>query len=228
MNSWNGLDFIIFLIFVLNTMWGMVRGATREIISVMGLSAALIITIKFTVPLTNLWNSSPLLRDVVNNTYMNNFMIAIGAGPITMNLLRELAYSVCLLICFVGTYSLCEAVFSYPGFVEMMSFPYATLNRKIGGALGATRAYIFTLILLVILTQHLFRNNNNEIFRNNNLVTGSFFARLFEPSAKKLDRIIDDQRPEDYKKVYQDKNLYNDQNVIQDTHTGLPDQKLPQ
>lgn len=228
MNSWNGLDFLIFLIFVVNTMHGMVRGATREIISIMGLSAALIVAIKFTVPLAGFLNSAPILRDIVDNSFMNNFMMAIGAGPITMNLLHELFYSLSLLICFVGTYSICEAILSYRGFFETMSFPYATLNRKVGGALGATRAYVFTLILLVILTQHLFRNRNNEIFRDNNLVTGSFFARLFESSAKKLDRIIDDQRPEDYKKVYEDKNLFNDQSVIQGTQTGLTDQQMSQ
>lgn len=212
MNSWNALDFLIFLIFVVNTMLGMVRGATKEIISAMGISAALIISIKFTVPLADFFNSSPLMRNVVENPMMNRFMISIGAGPITLPLLEELFFSLSLLVCFVGTYSICEAVMAYPGFVEMMAFPYSTLNRKVGGSLGAVRAYIFTLVILVILSCHLVKVDNPLL--GDNIISGSYFAKLFQSSANVMNNLIATQNPDDYKEIYKNKDLYNDQNVV--------------
>lgn len=222
MNNWNGIDFFIFLIFVVNTMLGMARGATREIISVMGLSAALIVTIKFTVPLTHFFNSSPLMATVVQNDVMNNFMLSIGAGPITFSLLQELFFCISMLICFVGTFSLCEATLAFPGFMEMLSFPYAALNRKVGAGLGALRGYVVTLVLLVAV-MHLFKNGTNTLLTNNNILAGSYFAGLFQGSADKLNNLIAEQKPERYQEIYQDKNLYNEKNVI-DTLKPADDQ----
>src|SRR5205085_4360245 len=128
MNNWNGFDFLIFLILVLNTILGMARGATKEIISMMCLSMALIITIKFTVPLAGFFNSSPLISGVVSNNVVQNFMLAIGAGPLTEDLLDQIFYGLSLLVCFVGTFSICEGALNYTGFVQVFSFPYATLN----------------------------------------------------------------------------------------------------
>lgn len=207
MNNWNGFDFLIFLIFVVNTILGMVRGATKEIISLMCLSAALIVTIKFAVPLADFFNSSPLINNVVDNEFMQNFMHAIGAGPLTPNLLKETFYSISILICFVGTFSLCEGALSYTGFVQSFSFPYAALNTKLGAALGCTRGYIISLIFLVILTLHIFRGENN-------FITGSFFARFFEASTVRLDSLITGQRPEDYQKVFEGKDLYNSEEIM--------------
>lgn len=215
MASWNGLDFFVFLIFVVNTMLGMVRGATREIISMMGLSAALIMMLKFTVPLANFFNSSPVMATVVQSDIMNNFMLAIGAGPITLGLLQELFFSISMLIWFVGTYSICEATLAFPGFMEMFSFPYAALNRKVGAALGAVRGYVIILVFLVIFSFHIFKPGNNTMFNSNNIVAGSYFAQLFQGAAAKLNNLIAEQKPERYQEIYQDKNLYNDKNVMQ-------------
>src|SRR3990167_1645354 len=100
MDTWNGLDFFIFLIFASSTILGMVRGATREIISMMCLSVALIFSIKFTIPLAVFFNRSPLINNVVDNPFMQNFMQAIDAGPLTPELLAQIFYSISLLICF--------------------------------------------------------------------------------------------------------------------------------
>jgi len=225
MNSWNSLDFIIFLIFVTNTLLGMVRGASREIISTMCLSVALIFVIKFTVPVANFFNSSPAINDVVDNQTMQNFMIAIGAGPITASLLKEIFYSISMLICFVGSFSICEAMLSYTGFVETFSFPYATLNRKVGAALGFGRGYIFNLLFIAILALHLLKNN--DVIGNNNIVNGSFFVNLLGPSARKLDSLITGQKPESYREILQEKPAYNVEDLYK-TIKNTPDNPLQQ
>lgn len=209
MSGWNGLDFFIFLIFFVNTILGMSRGATKEIISLMCLSAALIFTIKFTVPLAQFLNRSPAIQDVLDSQIIQRFVAAIGANPLTANFLAEVSYSVSVLICFVGIFSVTEAVLSVTGFVEVFSFPYATLNRKVGAALGATRGYVINLIFIMILSLHLFKNDNNAP-----LISGSHFINLFQAAAVKLDGLIQGQEVERYQEIYQDKNLYNEKDVF--------------
>lgn len=211
MNSWNGLDFFIFLIFLLNTLFGMSRGATKEIIALICLSIGLIFMIKFTVPLANFLNTSPIAQDVVGSKIVQNFMISIGAGPLTMDMLGQLTYCISLLICFVGVYSICGSVLYYTGFVDMFSFPYAILSRKVGAALGCTRGYVFTLILIVILALHIFKNTSGG--SQNSFISGSSFVSLFQSTAQNLDNLIAQQQPENYKQIYQNKNLYNTSDV---------------
>lgn len=208
MNNWNGLDFFILLILAVNTMMGLSRGATKEIISMMCLSIGLIFTIKFTIPLAAFFNSSPLINDVVNNKLIENFMIAINAGPLTANLLKQIFYSISLLLCFVGSFSVCEAVLSFSGFGEVFSFPFAAVNRQVGGTLGFTRGFVITLILLSILTLHIFSTSN--AIMTTNIFTGSYFVNLFRTPTAKLDYLISAQKPESYREIYKDKNLYNE------------------
>lgn len=210
MNSWNGLDFFIFLIFALNTILGMQRGASKEIISMMCLSAALIFTIKFTVPIAAFFNSSPLISDVVDNPLSQNFMIAIGAGPLTTDMLMELNYTISMLICFVGVFSICEAGLNVAGVNESFTFPYATLSRKIGAGLGATRGYIITIVFLSLLMLHLLKNNIGG-----QIISGSYFANLFRPAAVQLDAMITARTPEAYNQLFKDKGLFDEKAVIE-------------
>ncbi len=215
MNSWNGLDFFIFLILTLNTVLGLSRGATKEIVSLMCLSAALIITIKFTVPLSNFFASSSIVNNFVDSSMTKNFMAAIGAGPLTVDLVNQIMYSISLLICFVGAFSVCEAGLTVTGFSESFSFPYAALNRKVGGSLGFIRGYIITLILLSILSLHIYKVGNV----GGNFLSGSFFTNLFSSQTQKLDQLISGQQPENYQQLYQ--NIpYNEKNLYQ--NTGSP------
>lgn len=214
MNSWNGFDFLIFLILALNTILGMTRGATKEIISMMCLSLALIITIKFTIPLAAFFNSSPLISSVVENNIVQNFMIAIGAGPLTEDLLDQIFYGLSLLVLFVGTFSITEGCLNYTGFVQVFSFPYAALNTKLGAALGCTRGYVISLIFISIFTLHIFKGNSN-------FITGSFFSQLFATGAIRLDSIISGQNPEDYQKIFEGKELYDSGKIMQ--QLGAPD-----
>jgi|GEM_PF-1546419 len=200
MANWNGLDFFIFLILVLNTILGMARGATKEIISMMCLSIALIFSIRFTVPLANFFNSSPQITDVIDSPFVQNFMTAIGSGPLTTGLLNQVMYSISLLICFVGVFSLCEAALTVTGFTEFFSFPYAALNRKVGGTLGFTRGYIISLIFISIML-HIYKAGD---IPGQDFISGSFFARLFKPQAQRLDNLISSQQPEKYYQLYQD------------------------
>lgn len=208
MSSWNGLDFLIFLIIVVNFILGMSRGASKEIIALICLSMALIFTIQFTVPLGHFLNSSPLINDVVDSKIVQNFMMAIDAGPLTSNLLMQIMYSISMLICFVGVFSVCEAALVVTGFVTVFSFPYATLDRKVGGALGVLRGYIFSLILLCILSLHIYAANGSYP----SLLANSFFANLFRPGTERFDSLVTGRNVDDYSKLYQDVPI-NDKNI---------------
>lgn len=212
MSGWNGLDFFIFLIFLINTLLGFSRGSAKETISLLCVCAGLIITIKYTVPVAAFMESSPTIQDAVNNRFMQNFLGSIGAGPLTLDTLKQVIYSISLLICFVGTFSATEAVLHFTGVVEVYKPAAAIVNRKLGAALGCTRGYIFNLILMLILTQHIFISNDSAIA--NNIVSRSFFVNLFQGATQKLDSIIAEQDPDKYKEIFQDKNLYNEGNVI--------------
>ncbi len=231
MNNWNSLDFIILLIFASNTILGMTRGATKEIVSAMCLSIALIFAIKFTVPLANFFNSSPLINDVVDNQLTKNFMLAIGAGPLTSSLLQQIFYSISMLIAFGGAFSVCEAMLTFTGFNEVFSFPYATLNRKVGGALGFGRGYIFNLLFIAILAFHLLRNGDVV---NNNIVTGSFFVHVLGSSAQTLDSLISKQQPDSYRQILEQKPAYTVEDLYKtirntpETVPGIPTSPQPQ
>ncbi len=203
MDSWNGLDFIIFLILAVNTLLGMSRAAAKEIISTICLCLALICTIKFTLPLAGFFNASPLAYKVVTSQYVQNFIASLGLTAITENTLHQIFYSISLLVCFVGVFSIGEGVLAMSGILEVYSFPYAWLNRKLGAALGAVRGYVIVLILISITVLHVFKDVNNPLF------TGSTFVKLFYKSAERLDSIIYKQKPEEYHNIFKDKNLYN-------------------
>jgi uncharacterized membrane protein required for colicin V production len=207
MNQWNGLDFFMFLILFLNLIHGMSRGASKEIISMMCLSVALIFTIKFTVPLTAYLNSSPLTQSVLSAQVIQNFMGAIGAGPLTAGMLRELSYCLSIAICFAGIFCACEAMLAVAGFVEVFSWPYAALNRKVGAALGLTRGYVIVVIFILILS-HIYPPGRS----------GSYFVYLLRGTAARLDRLIAGQDVEKYQNIYEDiyknKSLYKSEDIL--------------
>lgn len=211
MSHWNGLDFFIFLIFFLNTVLGMSRGATKEIISMMCLSAALIFTIRFTVPLTAFFDRSPLTQDVLSSQFIQNFMASIGADPLTGNFLHEIAFSLSVLVCFVGVFSITEAVL-ISSFAEVFSFPYAIWNRKVGAALGAIRGYVLSVMLIMLLVFHVFKTDNAEMRAQ--LISGSYFVNLFQNAAMTMDSLIGGQDVEHYHDIFKDKNLYNEKDVM--------------
>ncbi|OGT55556.1 MAG: hypothetical protein A3F43_02575 [Gammaproteobacteria bacterium RIFCSPHIGHO2_12_FULL_42_10] len=223
MSAWNGLDFFIFLLFAANTIRGMIRGATKEIVGMMCLSVALIFTLKFTIPLTNFFNQSPLIGDVVDSTIIQNFMEAVGLGPATPALLYQMFYSISLMICFMFPYSFCEGALSLTGVYEVYTFPYMLWNRKVGGALGCVRGYVFTLILVSILSFHLFIDD-----RNTSLISNSYFVNLFQDAAQTLDRLISEQKPERYQEIYKAKDLFKANQVLENMGTELlPSGSMP-
>ena len=213
MNDWNGFDFLVFLIFAVNTIVGMSRGATREVISMLCLSVALIFTIKFTLPLANFLNSSPVAADFVDNPVTIRFIAAVGVEAITLELMREVTFGISLLLCFAGAFCICEAALTTRGFTEMMTFPYATLNKKVGAALGCTRGFIINVVMVNILVLHIFSGNGNAALRNS-IVGNSYFVKLLLPSAIKLDGFISNQTPESYKEMFDDKAIYNEESVL--------------
>src|SRR5579872_657038 len=205
MSGWTGLDFFIFLIFLVNTLLGMARGGMKEIISLISLCAALVIMIKFTVPLTKFLNSTPLITEVITSNFVQNFMRAIEMPPLTESMLLQVGYCISLLICFVGTFSVCDAVLAYSSMMEAFGFTMAVTNRKMGAALGSTRGFVLVLIFIIVL-EHLFAGHT----------PASNFINLLGGSAKKMDDLISAQAPERYLEILQDKNLYNQENVLKD------------
>jgi hypothetical protein len=203
MSSWSGLDFFIFLILLLNTLLGLSRGATKQIIATLSLFAALVITIKFTIPLTEFVNSSPLITGVIETPMVQRFMATMSLPPLTQEMLFSLGYCISLLICFAGTIGAFGIVLSVTSVVDAFSFPYQMLNRKIGLALGALCGFIYTLVFIIVL-QHLFMGN----------VPDSYFMNLFQGSAKKLDQLITAKAPERYKEILENPNLYNAGGII--------------
>jgi uncharacterized membrane protein required for colicin V production len=203
MSNWGGLDYFIFLILVLNILLGMARGATKEIISTLCMCAALIATIKFTIPLTKFVNHSPLLRDVVTSIHVQNFMRAMELPPLTEDMLLHLGYCISLLICFTSIYCVCEAVLAYTNAVQVFRFPYALMDRKMGAAMGAMRGFVISLVFIMIL-EHIFVGEMPQ----------SFFVRAFVVPTRKFDYLISQQAPERYKEILQDKSLYDAEAIM--------------
>jgi uncharacterized membrane protein required for colicin V production len=204
MSNWNVLDYLVFFIFFLNTILGIARGATKEIISMMCLTVAMIVLIRFTVPLAGFMDSSPLVQNVIDSVIVQNFMASIGADPLTVYSLRQITFSLAVLICFVGTFSAGEAVLAFTGIVEVYPFPIAFLNRKLGAALGFIRGYVIAIVFLLIV-QHLY------IARP---ITDSYFLNLFHNTVVKLNHYITEQNTAGYKAIMQDSNLYNENDML--------------
>ena len=221
MSAWNGLDFFIFLITLVNTILGMSRGATKEIIALMCLCAALIFTIKFIVPLAAFFNKSPLVNDMLNNFMTKNFMEPIGAGPLTEKMLSQMFYCISMLICFVGVYGITSAVLVFSGFQEAFPFPYATLNRKVGGGLGFLRGYVISVLFILILI-HIFNRENNSAM-DNSFITNSFFYQVLCSTIKATDRIIYNQDPEKYREIFQGRSLYTPEELLKNVNELQPE-----
>ncbi|MDA8562014.1 CvpA family protein [Gammaproteobacteria bacterium] len=202
MESWNGLDFFVFLILLINTLRGMSRGGGKELIALMCLSAALIICIKFTVPLANFLNKSPLIISVVKNQFIANFFNSIGAGPLTADVLKQIMYSISLLLCFVSVFSVTEATIYYSGYVQTASLTQAVVSKKLGAAIGFTRGYILSLIFLSIITLHIFKDSGGIA---KEFIDGSFFVRVLSTPTIMLDDMISSKNPVEYQKLYKDK-----------------------
>lgn len=202
MSNWMNIDFFIFFLLAFNTLLGMARGGLKEMISAMCLSAALIFTIKFTVPIANFINNSPLIGDVITSSPIQNFMQQLGMPPLTRAMLLNLGFGISLLICFVGMFSTCEAVLSYANVIQAFSFQFSYWNRKVGAALGCLRGYVFTLVFILIYILFF------------QVPLNSYFVQLFYGSSTKLQSLIASEAPERYREIFQNKDAFNSQQVI--------------
>jgi hypothetical protein len=161
--------------------------------------------IKFTMPVAEYINKSPLIIDVVTSQFVMNFMKAINMPPLTDAVLFSFNFCLSLLICFVGTFSVCEATLSYSSAMEAFGMSTTIINRKSGAAFGATRGFVLVLIFIVIL-QRLFVGEP----------PASRFIDLLGPSATKMKDIIVSGAPQRYIEILQDKNLYNQDQILND------------
>ena len=203
MGNWNGIDFLIFLIFFVNTLLGMSRGATKEIISLMTLSVALIFVIRFTMPMATFFGASPMIGYLLESTFVQRFSEAVFSTPLTREILYQITYSISILICFVGVFGAGEMVLNYTGVCALFPFPIAFLNRKIGVVLGSIRGYVFGIIFVLVL-EHAFAYTQGSWFINN----------ILQTPASRLDILIQRQNLKDYQDVFKNKDLYNSNSVF--------------
>lgn len=230
MNNWNQLDFFIFLILAINFIQGLVRGATREIIALMCLCFAIIVTIKFTVPVETFLNKSPAKTIAAESEIVQNFLYsfndALNNGQqmnITpMALLNRIVFCISLVLCFTAAYSVTAAGLSVSGFVEVFSFPYAALNRKIGGALGFLRGYVVSLIVIICLMTFYAQGNN---FLGSEWVKNSAFVNLlYKDPATKFFEIIKTQDPDRYRDIFENRGNF----TVQDMYDKLDGGQTPE
>lgn len=143
MMDFTWVDFIIFGVIFLNTIAGFARGAVKEIVSILVLIVALVITIKFTATIANFLNTSQGSMDV----------LAVFAKFLSINATEPLflfTWGLALLLLFVGVFCIGETVNYYTS-IGIITFPLQFLGRLIGVVLGFIRGYAFALILLLVL-----------------------------------------------------------------------------
>jgi len=202
MNSWNGVDFFIFLIFLMNTLLGMARGGLKEFISSFSLIAALVVTIRFTIPITEFMNGSPMIEEGLTSQFVQNFMHAINMPPLTEAMVLQMNYCLAMMILFVLTYSLCDAALAFGSPTEAFGLSVTIVNRKLGIALGAVRGFVISLLFVIIFI-HLYEGNVTSVVVNS-----------LRGPAEKLDNLIRARTPEQYQQILQDEKLYHPENVL--------------
>ena len=140
-------DVILFLIIFVNTILGFARGLFREAISLLCLIVAMVVAMKFTIPLSDFLSTSAGFNDVV-------FVITKYTGYSGANgVLYLFGFGVSFLLLFVGVYCIAEVVNHYISNVgAFILFPMmAILDRLIAGLLGFIRGYVFALITILIV-----------------------------------------------------------------------------
>src|SRR3990167_5439569 len=145
MADFTWLDYLIFGVFFLNIILGLARGLLREIIGILSLIVALLVSIKFTLPITEFLNSSDGFKSVISAfTSFTDFNVM---GP-----LSYISLGVSFLILFVGTYSIGEAVNYYAPAFGVLMFPrMAFIDRILAASLGYIRGYVFSLVLILVV-----------------------------------------------------------------------------
>ena len=135
---------------------------------------------------------------------MQNFVTSIGLGPLTQEGIFSFGYGVSLLICFMGIFSIGEATLAYTNAMNLFTFPYMAVDRKVGAAMGAVRGFVFaTIFVLFCLTF------------NNPFSANSYFISVLTPSASRLNTLIIQQTPERYQEVLKDKNIFNAKAILE-------------
>lgn len=146
MADYTWLDYIIFLIFFVAIIMGLARGIMRELISLVVIAVALVITIKFTMSLTYFLYFTKGSYDVI--VFITKYISPGDWGKYIAVFTLDLS----ILLLFVGTMSIGEAVnyYVYPN--TIMGSAFSLLYRISGSAVGFIRGYIFNVILILVLS----------------------------------------------------------------------------
>jgi membrane protein required for colicin V production len=174
MADFTWFDYILFLIFFLNTILGFARGVSKEIISFLSLVIALFIAVKFTTPIANVLTTSQGAEDVL--AVFTKYLSYNGSGS-----LNSLAFGLSFLILFLGIFFTGEAAIFYAN-IELFLFPFSVIGRLLGAALGFVRGYVLDVVLLLILQL--------TSFPMNNAWEQSYFVPRLMPQVTKLAGLI--------------------------------------
>ena len=176
MAEFTWLDFLILGVFILNTLMGFARGLTRELVSIISVIVALGVSIRFTLPITEILNSSDGFKSVI--LAFSTFTNINAMGPLSL-----VSLGVSFLVLFVGTYSIGEAVnYSAATFGVIMFPAFALLDRLLAACVGFIRGYIFNMVLILIV--------GLTPFSQGDPWSQSYFIPRIKPSADKLANLI--------------------------------------
>lgn len=146
MADYTWFDFIIFLVFFLAVVLGLARGLMREIISLLIVIVGLIVTIKFALPLAQFLYYTKGSHDVI--AFISRYIAANNWDKYIAFFTLDLS----VLLLFVGTTSIVEAVNHYVFPNAFMGAALSFLYRITGGIVGLIRGYIYNVILILILS----------------------------------------------------------------------------
>lgn len=144
MAEYTWFDYIIFGIFFLTTILGLARGLFREVISLVVLAVAFIVTIKFTAPVADFLNNSQGAQDVIS-------VISKTIGTDWSTPLSSVTLALTLLVLFVGCLSVGEAVNYFAALNTYMTPSISFMYRILGGAIGMIRGYGFNIVLVLLM-----------------------------------------------------------------------------
>jgi len=174
MINYTWVDYFIVGVFLFSALLGLARGLLREIIATLTLILALAVTIKFTMPLSDLlYNNQGVLDVIASFLYYFNLVVA--------GQLYVAAVGISLLLLFVAVYSTGEAINFYAN-LELVVFPIAWIGRLLGCALGFVRGYAFNLILILLVQL--------TPLAQASAWTGSYFVAQLEQKATQLGNLI--------------------------------------
>ncbi len=138
MLSFNWVDYVLLIIFLLSIISGLMRGLVKEVMSLVTLVAAFVIAIMFANPLAIKFTSSETVQNAVSH--------ASGASQSV----SYIAIAVSFALLFVAVIIL-GAILSFFLNLALQTGVLGFGNRLFGGVFGVVRGFIVNLVIIFIV-----------------------------------------------------------------------------